>query len=610
MTTGDVGWTANPFVTDVEHRADGSFLLRPRASLAAYPRRTMDQLEHWARLTPDRVLVARRGPDGAWITVTYRQMLARVRRVAAGLVTRKLSPERPIVVFSGNSIEHLIVAFAAAYAGIPYTPVSPSYSLIAGDLGKLQHVLQLLTPGMVVAFETRKFERALRELVPADVEVIGDEAEVAGRRITSLDALAAEPSAALEAAHEATGPDTIAKFFLTSGSTGTPKAVIVTERMLCSNAVMLREALPFVVNEPPVLVDWLPWNHTFGGNHNIDLVLFNGGSLYINDGKPTPQGFAETLRNLREISPTLYLDVPKGFEMLAHTLEQDAALRRQFYSRLRAYFFAGAGLSQHTWDVLDALALKEQGVRIPMLSGLGATETGPSVTFTTPAMGRAGVIGLPAAGNEIKLVPVEGKLELRVRSPSVTPGYWRAPELTRAAFDEQGFYCLGDAVKLLNPEDPTAGLAFDGRIAEDFKLASGTWVSVGPLRAALIHALAPLVQDVVIAGLNQDYLTALLIPDVRACQSALDAPGLSQAELAVAGPMLERIRGQLQTFAKQHPASSTHVQRALVLSTPPSLGEGEITDKGSINQRAILRCRSGLVEGMYQDPPSSNVVVI
>lgn len=610
MSDGGLGWTPNPFLQDFEKRADGCLLIRPKAALPPYPARTMDRLEHWATVAPDRVFVARRGVDGVWVKLTYREMLERVRRIAAGLITRNLSPERPIAILSGNGIEHLLLAFAATWAGIPYSPVSPSYALVAGDLGKLRLVLEVLKPGMVAAFDTAKFERAL-QLVAAGVEIVGDVERIGGRPVTAFAELEAQPMSAVDAAHARTGPDSIVKFLLTSGSTGEPKAVITTERMLCSNAMMIREALPFVVDTPPIVLDWLPWNHTFGGSHNLGLVLFHGGSLYINDGKPTPAAFAETLRNLHEISPTVYFDVPKGYEMLAHELGRDAALRHKFYQRLQAYFFAGASLSQHIWDALDAHALAERGVRIPMLSGLGATETGPSVTFTTPAMGRSGVIGLPAAGNLVKLAPVEGKLELRVRSPSVTPGYWRREDLSAAAFDEEGFYRLGDAVRLLDPQDPAQGMAFDGRIAEDFKLASGTWVSVGPLRAGLCAALAPFAQDVVIAGLNQDHLAALIIPDVRACAAALQLPLAPTHEQLAAMPALrELLRQRLRSHAATHPASSTHVERAMLLPSAPSLGVGEITDKGSINQRAVLRHRAILVEQLYSHAPSPEVICL
>ena len=606
---GALSWTPDPFRTEVERREDGTIYLRPSEALSAFPERLMDSLEHWAKVAPERVLVARRVAGGEWQTISYRQMLTRVRRIAAGLLTRDLSADRPIAILSGNSIEHLTVAFAAMWAGIPYCPVSPSYSQVAGDLQKLGYVLELLTPGLMVAFDTPLFQRALQG-VPAYTEVVGD-ADLAGRKITTLAALEAEPTAALDAAHARTNADTIAKFLLTSGSTGQPKAVITTNRMLCSNAHMLRQAMPFLVDEPPVLLDWLPWNHTFGGSHNVGLVVSNGGSLYIDDGKPTPAGIHETLRNLREIAPTVYFNVPKGFEMLAHHLSNDAPLRRHFYSRLRAYFFGGAALAQHTWDALDDAALKERGVRIPMLAGLGATETGPSVTFTTPAAGRAGVIGLPAKGNIVKLAPVAEKLELRVQGPNVTPGYWRQPELSAAAFDEEGFYRLGDAVRLLDESDPARGLLFDGRIGEDFKLSNGTWVSVGPLRAELIAALMPLAQDVVIAGLNAEYLAVLIVPDLRGCGQALGASETPTYDvLAGHRDLLAVIQQRLAAHARQNPASTRCVRRAMLLPTPPSLDQGEITDKGSINQRAVLGHRAACVDALYAATPPPQVVRI
>jgi feruloyl-CoA synthase len=607
---GQLWWTADPFHTDVERRNDGTLYLRPSEALSAFPERLMDSLEHWAMLAPQRVLVARRVPGGGeWQTVTYQQMLTRVRRIAAGLITRDLSAERPIVILSGNSIEHLTVAFAAMWAGVPYCPVSPSYSLVSSDLQKLRYVLDLLTPGLIVAFDTPPFQRALQG-VSESIEVVGD-ADIAGRKITTLAALEAEPNAALDAAHERTNADTIAKFLLTSGSTGQPKAVITTNRMLCSNAHMLRQPMPFLVEEPPVLLDWLPWNHTFGGSHNVGLVISNGGSLYIDDGKPTPAGIHETLRNLREIGPTVYFNVPKGFEMLAHHLNADAPLRRNFYSRLRAYFFGGAALAQHTWDALDEAALNERGVKVPMLAGLGATETGPSVTFTTPAAARAGVIGLPARGNIVKLAPVAEKLELRVRGPNVTPGYWRQPELTAAAFDEEKFYRLGDAVRLLDESDPTRGLQFDGRIGEDFKLSNGTWVSVGPLRAELIAALSPLAQDVVIAGLNAEYLTVLIIPDLRGCAHVFGSGETpTHAVLAENADLLAVIQQRLMAHAKQNSGSTRCVRRALVLPTAPSLDKGEITDKGSINQRAVLTHRTSCVDALYAATPPPQVIRI
>jgi feruloyl-CoA synthase len=612
MVAGELDWEPNPFLVSVERRADGALLLEPTAKIAAYPARVTDALEQWVIRTPEATLVARRGPDGHWQRVSYAQALARVRKLAAGLVTLGLSAEHPLLILSGNSIEHLLLSLAAMYAGVPYCPVSPAYSQASSDLSKLRYVIELLTPGLVAAFGGDPYTRAIAAAVPKELPVLADAISLSDRRVLGLPDLEARSTAALAEAHGRTGPDTVAKFLLTSGSAGQPKPVITTQRMLCSNQIMLREALPFVAQEPPILVDWLPWNHTFGGSHNVGLVLFNGGSLYIDEGKPVAKAFAETVRNLREISPTVYFNVPKGFDLLATQLREDSALRDNFYRRLRVCFFAGAGLSQRTWDALDGAARSSGRGRIPMLSGLGATETAPSVTFTTPDIDRAGVIGRPAAGNSVKLAPVAGKLELRVRGPNVTPGYWRMPEQTAAAFDEEGYYRLGDAVRLRNAADPTQGLLFDGRLTEDFKLASGTWVSVGPLRAQLLAALAPFAQDLVITGLNCDYLGALIVPDLRACATALGkVPEEAEPSALLADAELRRrLLAALVTHARENPGNSTQVARAILLVEPLSIDHGEITDKGSVNQRAVLSRRASLVAALYEESPPAWVMRI
>ena len=463
--------------------------------------------------------MAERDASGGWRQITYAQLLASTRSIASALLARGLSADAPIVILSGNSIDHALLAFGALYAGIPFCPVSPAYSLVSKDYGKLAYLMKLLTPGLVFADDASKFAGALGAHVPDEAEIVASHGEVPGRGVTMLADLLATPNhPALDATHEAIGPDTIAKFLLTSGSTGNPKAVINTQRMICANQVMLRETLAFLKDEPPVIVDWLPWNHTFGGNHNIGLTLFNGGSMYLDDGKPMPGGIEATVRNLAEISPTVYFNVPKGYESLLPYLRDDKALRAKFFHRLHAMFFSGAALSPYIWNSLDELAVQETGYRVPVLTGLGATETAPFFMSVTPASSRSGHVGLPVSGNEAKLVPNNGKLEVRARGPNVTPGYWRQPELTAAAFDAEGFYKFGDALKPVDPDDLGAGFDFDGRIAEDFKLASGTWVSVGPLRARFVAACAPLVRDVVIAGINRDEVSALVILDLDGCR--------------------------------------------------------------------------------------------
>ncbi len=612
MSGAALEWVANPFAVTVERRPDGSILLRPKRRIASYPERVTDALESWADKTPETTLVASRGTDGAWQRVSYAQAFERVRRLAGGLATLKLSAERPLLILSGNGIEHLLLGLAAMFLGVPYCPVSPAYSQATSDLSRLRYVVELLTPGLVAAFGAGAYSRAIEETLPPAISVLGAGLELPGRGVLSLAELEASAPGPAEAAHRRTGAETIAKFLLTSGSAGQPKPVITTHRMLCSNQIMLREALPFVADDPPVLVDWLPWNHTFGGSHNVGLVLFNGGTLYIDEGKPTPLGFAETVRNLREISPTVYFNVPKGFDMLAGHLRADPGLRENFYRRLRACFFGGAALSQHVWDALDAQAQAAGRKRIPILSGLGATETAPSVTLTTPDNERAGVIGRPAAGNLVKLAPVDGKLELRVKGPNVTPGYWRLPDQTAAAFDEEGYYRFGDAVRLLDSDDLARGLIFDGRIAEDFKLSSGTWVSVGPMRVQLLAAMAPLAQDVVLAGLNRDFLAVIIVPDLRACAQAmgLAADTIDPVQVLNDPDIRRRIVAALKHHGDAHPGSSTRVQRAALLAESLSPDHGEVTDKGSVNQRAVLGRREALVDDLYRRPTPSHVLEV
>jgi feruloyl-CoA synthase len=595
----------------VERRGDGTIYLRPRVALGDYPFRLTDRLHHWADVQPHRVFMAERDADGGWRELTYAQLLTAARRIGSALLARDLSAERPVVILSGNSIDHALVAFGAMYAGIPFCPVSPAYSLMSGDYGKLAFVMKLLTPGLVFAADATLFADALSATVPGTTEIAACHGAVPGRRVTLLaDLLATPEHAGLDAAHQAIGPDHIAKLLLTSGSTGNPKAVINTQRMLCANQIMLRETLAFLKEQPPVIVDWLPWNHTFGGNHNIGLILFNGGSMYLDAGKPMPGGIEQTVRNLREISPTVYFNVPKGYETLLPYLRDDAALRATFFQRLDAMFFSGAALSPFVWNSLDELAVRQTGFRVPMLTGLGATETAPMFMSVRPATSRSGHVGLPISGNEAKLVPSNGKLEVRARGPNVTPGYWRQPELTAKAFDEEGFYKFGDAIKPADPDDFSAGFDFDGRIAEDFKLASGTWVSVGPLRARFIAACAPLVRDVVIAGINRDELSALVVLDLDGCR--LVNPALRSDDLAAAAAdplVVAAFRERMSRLLATSTGSSTRVARAMLLDTPLSIDRGELTDKGSINQRAVLEHRAALIERLYSPAPAAGVII-
>jgi feruloyl-CoA synthase len=543
-----------------ERRADGAVVLRSPEALGAYPRKLTERLDHWAEHAPERVFLAQRGPDGAWTHLTYAQARRRARRVAQALLARKLSAERPVAVLSGNDFAHALIELGALYAGIPYAPVSPAYSLLSRDFAKLKHVMRLITPGLVFASQREAFQAAIAAAVPAGTEVVYELPESVETEVGR--------------AHAGVGPDTIAKFLFTSGSTGEPKAVINTQRMWCSNQEMIRTMFQFFEEEPPVIVDWAPWHHTAAGNHDFGLVLYNGGSYYIDEGKPLPGAIETSVRNLRDIAPTWYFNVPRGYEMLLPYLRKDEQLRRNFFSRLKLLWFAGAGVSQAVFDEVKELAYQTCGEEILFLTGLGSTETAPY------AMGRmwetkdATNMGLPPPGVEIKLVPAHGAYEARLKGPNITPGYWRQPELTAQAFDEEGWYRLGDSFVFDSPEK---GLLFRGRIAEDFKLATGTWVQVGPLRARFIAHFAPYVRDVVIAGEGRNEIAALVFP-------AMDFTA-------------DQLGERLRTF--EGTGSSNRIARAMLLKEPPSLDAGEVTDKGTINQKAVLRNRSKLVDELY-----------
>ena len=592
----------------VEARPDGSIYLKHEDPLGDYPQCLGDRLVHWAQKTPDAVFIAERSAGGGWREVTYAQMLASARAIGQALLQLDLGPERPVAILSGNSVDHALIAMACLYVGIPWCPVSPPYALVSKDFGKLRYVFEKLTPGLVFVDDGDAFAGALAACLPAGCRLAISRNPPQGRSAILLDdLLATAPTSAVDEAFAKINGDTIVKFLLTSGSTGFPKAVINTHRMWSSNLAMFGATLKAVHDEPPVFLDWLPWNHTFGGNHNFGVAMYFGGALYIDEGRPTPKGIAATVRNLQDIAPTAYFNVPKGFEALVPHLRENAAMRRNFYSRLQFTFFAGASLSQHVWDALDEMSLAETGGRTPMLTGLGATETAPSALFTWPGESRAGWLGLPVPGVELKLVPAGGRYEARVRGSNITPGYWRDPQLTAAAFDEEGFYKFGDAVRFLDPQDPQRGVLFDGRIAEDFKLATGTWVQVGPLRSGLIRACAPYVRDVVIAGLDRDSLAALVLLDEDACRSLCgDAP---LAQMAAHPALRDALRKGMLRHGEAATGSSNFIGLALVLDTPPSLDRGEVTDKGSINQRAVLQCRAADVDAVYSGAHPGAIII-
>jgi feruloyl-CoA synthase len=597
---------------EVERRANGCILIRSRTALPAYDRRLTDPLARWAEKAPERVFLAERDSSDTWRKLTYAQVREIVARIAAALLRRGLSPERPIAILSGNGVDHALLGLAAMTIGVPYAPISAAYSLLSADFGKLRAILNVVTPGLVFAADGAPFGRAIEAAVPAATEVVVTRNPPAGRKATLFaDLVGAEDASGVAAAQAQVTPETIAKFLFTSGSTGHPKGVINTHRMLCANQAMLASGFPFLYDEPPVVLDWLPWSHTFGGNHNFNMLLKHGGSLYIDDGNPTPPGVPKTVRNLREIAPTIYFNVPKGYEALVTHFRADEALRKNFFSRLKVLFYAGAGLNQTTCDDLVDLSIQTTGERIIFVSSLGSTETSPLALACTWDFPTVGNIGLPAPGVELKLVPQQGKLEARLRGPHITPGYWRADELTRAAFDEEGFYKIGDALKFVDPNAPQKGLLFDGRIAEDFKLSTGTWVSVGPLRGRFLDHFAPLVRDVVFAGPDRDHIAALVFPDVEACRKHAGLPAeATLADVLGHSAVGSVLRDRLRSLLAASSGSSTQVMRLMLMAEPPSMDKGEITDKGSFNQRAVLSNRAHLVEALYASGPSAGVITV
>lgn len=579
-----------------ERDDDGAILVWQTGALGAYPETMSDRIEHWAERRPDVTWMAERAPGGGdWQRVSYGDLLRHVRALAQALLDLDLSADRPLVILSGNSIPHALMALAAQYVGVPSAALAPAYSLLSKDHAKLIGIRDQITPGAVFADDLDRFAPAI-DTVFAGLPRLGVSGGGAG-----WEALLATPvTDAVDHARAATGPDTVAKFMFTSGTTGSPKAVIQTQRMLCANIEQVTDCYAYLRDEPPTVLDWAPWNHVAAGNLMFNIVLYNGGSFYIDGGRPTPDGMAETIRNLREIRTNWYFNVPAGFEMLLHAMDDDPALAQTFFSELKLMYYAGAAMAQHTWDDLKAAAVKATGEEILLATGLGATETAPFALFQTTPQASPGNVGVPAKGITLKLVPTDGKWEARVKGPNVTPGYWRDPALSAQAFDEDGFYQLGDALRFADPNDPAKGFFFDGRVAENFKMSTGTWVAVGALRAKLTDALGGLARDAVIVGEGEDELGALLIPFRPACERLVEGGAAMADEALYAQPVLrDTIADRLAAFNATATGSSLRVPRAIIMLDPLDLDRGEVTDKGSVNQRAVRAHRPHLIEMLY-----------
>ncbi|MEZ5659502.1 MAG: AMP-binding protein [Burkholderiaceae bacterium] len=595
-------------------RADGTRIMRSRVPLQTPAPHIPHLLREAAAMHPQRMWLAqRRGPQRTWLRLTYGEAIARVDALTQALIGLGARAERPVAILSGNSIEHALMTLAAMQARVPAAPISPAYSLLSEDHAKLRYIFELIQPGIVMVQDGQPFARALAALDCRDVTVIHVNQPPEGLDSIAFDSLADTPvTDAVAASVAAITPDSVGKLLFTSGSTGMPKAVINTQRMMCVNLAMMLQSRPSAADDPPpTVLDWLPWNHTMGGNASFHNILAQAGSFYIDEGRPLPTLFDETLRNLREISPTVFSNVPAGYAMLATALESDDALAGSFFRNLKLLSYGGATLSDDLYERMQALAIRHTGQRIVFFTGWGSTETAPTATATYWTTERVGLIGLPYAGVELKLVPSGDKYEVRVRGELVTPGYYRQPELTAKAFDEEGFYRIGDAAVFVDPDDPDQGLVFAGRVVEDFKLSSGTFVHVGSLRVAAIAAASPVIQDAVVAGQDRAWIGLLAWPNLAACRALAGLPADASAEQVIRAPaVIERLRAGLAEHNRSQAGSSMRVRRAMLMTEPPSIDGNELTDKGYINQRATLERRATLVEQLYQTPLAPRVIEI
>lgn len=603
---------ASPNIS-IEGSPDTGFVFTSAIPLQPYKKNLGQLLRHWAQQAPERIFLGERTATGDWRRLTYAEANLQAGAIAQALLNRKMGPLRPVMILSGNSIDHALLMLGCFIANVPVVPVSVPYSLLSKDYLKLRFIFEEICPGMIYVADGDMFAAPLARLDLAGVEVVIGRGGLSKVPTTPFAALLETPvTGDVDRVLEQTGAETVAKILYTSGSTGQPKGVINTHGMLCANQQMLSQVWPFTSQTPPVLVDWLPWNHTFGGNHNFNLVLNQGGTLYIDAGKPAPGLLEQTVKNLAEISPTIYFNVPVGYAMLLPYLEQEKALRDNFFKKLQLIFYAGAALPQDLWDRLEQVAIQATGKKVIMTSSWGSTETSPLATAAHFPLEKAGVIGIPCPGVSLKMIPNGDSYELRVKGPNVTPGYFRRPDLTADAFDEDGYYLIGDAGCFVDPDNPGKGISFDGRVAEDFKLASGTWVRVGLLRVAVLAATAPLLQFALVTGHDREDVGILGWPNITACKKLFeDLDVKASAETVKQHPgVADYLRQALTQFNAEQQGSSTRISRVMLMSAPPDSDANEITDKGYINQRAALQRRKDLVEILYAQQPGPEVIVL
>jgi feruloyl-CoA synthase len=607
-----IEWLARDIA--VERRSDGTIVLQSRIPLKEYEKHIPASLAKWAAERPEHIWLAQRGgPERQWRKLSYGEAKRTVDALTQGLLDLGLEPGRPVAILSGNSIEHALMTQAAMQARFPAAPVSPAYSLMSQDHVKLKYLFDLIKPALVMVQDGPTFEKSLKALDLDGVIVVHVTRPCEGiKSIAFADLAATKITEAVEASITQITPDTVGKLLFTSGSTGMPKAVINTQAMMCANAAMMMQARPRDPNAPPsTYLDWMPWNHTMGGNALFNPVLTEGGTLYIDDGRPMPGLIDETLRNLRDVSPTYYANVPAGYAALAAAMEKDDALCRGFFKNLGLMAYGGARLPDDLYDRMQALAVRATGERIVFYTGWGSTETGPTSTGTYWDTERVGLIGLPFPGVELKMVPAGSKYELRLRGVNVTPGYFGRPDLTAAMFDEEGFYCIGDAGVFVDPEDPVQGIIFAGRVVEDFKLTTGTFVHVGSLRTDAIAAATPVVQDALVAGQDRPFVGLLAWPNLHACRQIVGDAEASYEDVVRHPQVLACLKQGLQAHnASIEGASSLRIARAMLMTEPASIDGNELTDKGYINQRAGLDRRADLVERLYADHPGEDVIIL
>jgi feruloyl-CoA synthase len=575
--------------------------MRSVEPLAEYDRRVCDWLNRWARQAPNRPFIVEQSDIGER-TISYAEACDAALDLAEGLLGYDLGPDRPLAILAANGIDHALVMLSALYVGIPIAPIAPAYALQSTDYLKLSHSLRLLTPGMVIVDDGALYRKAIEQTLGTDIPVVALRNASTSSNMIDFASLRGNGSRrqAVAAAAARVGRETVAKYLFTSGSTGMPKAVINTHGMLCANAQMKRQVAPVLADEPPVMVDWAPWNHTAGGNSNFNIILSNGGTLYVDPGKPTAALFGASVRLLRRISPTIYFNVPRGYELLIPHLEADRAFREHFFGRLKFLWYAAASMQSATWFALERLAVEAVGQRILTVTGMGMTETSPIALFGNAEANGPGVVGIPVAGLELKLVPHDNSFEVRYRGPNVTPGYWRDANATKAAFDEDGFLRSGDLVSFIDPQRPKAGLRFDGRINEDFKLNSGTKVSAGKLRLDALDALRPFVTEVVVVGADRNDVRLLIFPDWEVCAATAGlGPTATPAEMASNRELRATLQERLTELAAAGTGSSNRIVAALLVEVPPSAAAGELTEKGTVNSRALQRNRPELLDILF-----------